>query len=148
MLAAKRTTCGSSIGPHLLRWPSGRPPLPRSWLQEEPFSVPRRQRPTEAVGANVGEPAALPGRRSRGLPPGRQPHIFLFAPVLVIHSVSVPTAPVSVKPFSRRFSTATKKAEYSSLVAASTTHAKNPVPVGLKAPDGGGTVRFCFPGKL
>lgn len=51
VLATKRMTCGSSIRPRLFRWPSRRPQS-RSWLQEEPFSVPTWQRLTVAVGVH------------------------------------------------------------------------------------------------
>lgn len=119
VLATKRMTFGSSIRPRLLRWP-------RACVLQSPFPGSRRSlslcprgrgRPWqwEFMVANVGEPAALPGRRPQGFPLGRQPHTISFAPVLVFHSVSLCTAPVSVKPISRCFSTGTKKAEYRSL---------------------------------
>lgn len=48
ILATERMTCGPSIRPHLLRWPSRWPPVSLSWLQEESFSVPMWQKLTVA----------------------------------------------------------------------------------------------------
>lgn len=143
ILATKKMTCGSSIRPHLLCWPSRRPPVSLSWLQEEPFSVPTWQRLTMAVGANVGEPAALPGRWSQGFPSWRQPHI-LFAPVLVFRGMSLSRllfpqhhSQVAFQQQQRKQSIGLCGCQYQAC--------QNLVPADLKAPDGGGTVWFCFP---
>lgn len=79
ILATERMTCGPSIRPHLLRWPSRWPPVSLSWLQEESFSVPMWQKLTVAVGANVGVPAALPGETFSGFSTGEAVSCLLFS---------------------------------------------------------------------
>lgn len=141
--ATKKMTCGSSIRPHLLCWPSRRPPVSLSWLQEEPFSVPTWQRLTMAVGANVEEPATLPGRWSQGFPSRRQPHI-LFAPVLVFHGMSLSRLLFSQYRSQVAFQQQQRKQNIG-LCGCQYRASQKLVPAGLKAPDGGGTVWFCFP---